>query len=100
MPQPLDKLEDGLGVRIAPSILEHLGIDESTKVEVAEMAGAIVVLPWLFDEQKRANLKELLELLRLAIETQESSSERRTRFVNALAATNQQYAKTFRRLAE
>ena len=75
MIQKLSKHGDGLAPVIDPSILQQLGIDETTPLEVSVVGRTIVVSPTQDDERQK-------------------------RFEAVMASANKRYAKTFRRLAE
>jgi len=75
MIQELSKHGDGLALVIDPSILQQLGIDETTSLDVSIVGRTIVVSP-----------------------TQDG--ERQKRFEAVMASANERYAKTFKRLAE
>jgi antitoxin MazE len=75
MIQKLSKHGDNLALVIDPSILEQLGIDETTALEVSTEGETLVVAP-LRDEQHRQ------------------------RFEQALKSTNERYGQALKRLAE
>ncbi len=75
MIQKLSKHGDGLALVIDPSILQQLGIDETTPLEISTDGRALVVLP-------------------------AQDEERRKRFDEALAEGNRRYEKTLKRLSE
>lgn len=75
MIKKLSKHGNSLALVIDRSILELLGIDERTSLDVSTDGRALVIVP-------------------------SRSGKRRKRFDQALAACNEQYAKTLKRLAE
>jgi antitoxin MazE len=75
MIQKLSKHGDKLALVIDPSVLEQLGIDENTSLEISTDGETLTVAP-VRDEQ------------------------RRQRFEQALKSTNERYGKALKRLAE
>jgi len=71
----LSKLGKDLGVVIDQSLLDRLGIDEDTRLDVSTDGDVIIVAP-VRDEH------------------------RRRQFEQALASTNRRYGRTLKRLAE
>lgn len=75
MIQKLSKHGENLALVIDPSILEQLGIDETTALEISTKGESLIVAP-VRDEQ------------------------RRQRFEQALKSTNERYGQALKRLAE
>lgn len=71
----LSKLGDSFVLEIDRPILEHLGIDEQTPLELSINGQSLVIVPV-------------------------QAATRRERIASALMATNQQYGKALKRLAE